>query len=75
MSVLSRGLFFHFRPLPEDAMKYAREDTHYLLYIYANMSNQLLKKANGKTNLLESVYSRTTDICKKVKDDLFLGFW
>ena len=29
------------RPIPAEMMHYAREDTHYLLYIYDMMRNQL----------------------------------
>lgn len=54
------------RPLPESAVKYAREDTHYLLYIYQLMRNELIEHANGKTNLLEAVFDRSRDTCKKV---------
>lgn len=31
------------RPLPPDMLKYAREDTHYLLYIYDRMRADLLE--------------------------------
>ena len=37
------------RPIPSEMMRYAREDTHYLLYIYDLMLNELLEsglKAN-----------------------------
>lgn len=54
------------RPLPESALKYAREDTHYLLYIYQKMRNALIENANGKSNLLEAVYDRSRETCKKV---------
>ncbi|XP_067005258.2 exosome complex component 10 homolog [Anabrus simplex] len=53
------------RPLPEELMNYAREDTHYLLYIYDVMKNALLDAANGKKNLLLSVIQRSTELCKK----------
>ncbi|XP_049945111.1 exosome component 10 isoform X1 [Schistocerca serialis cubense] len=53
------------RPLPEELVKYAREDTHYLLYVYDLMKNELLERANGNTNLLLSVIQRSTEICKK----------
>lgn len=33
------------RPLPEEMIKYAREDTHYLLYCYDVLKNQLIKKS------------------------------
>ncbi|XP_046613866.1 exosome component 10 [Neodiprion virginianus] len=54
------------RPLPEELMKYAREDTHYLLYIKDNLMNALLEQANGQSNILKAVYDRSTDVCKKI---------
>ena len=33
------------RPLPEDMLKYARSDTHFLLYIYDNLRNALLDRS------------------------------
>jgi exosome complex exonuclease RRP6 len=33
------------RPLPADFLKYAREDTHYLLYLYDRMRNALLNSS------------------------------
>ncbi|XP_058793468.1 exosome component 10 isoform X2 [Phymastichus coffea] len=53
------------RPLPEELMKYARDDTHYLLYLKDVLTNQLIDVANGQTNVLKAVYGRSTDICKK----------
>lgn len=53
------------RPLPEELMLYARQDTHYLLYIYDMLTNMLIEKANGKINWLENVYQLSTDICSK----------
>jgi len=32
-------------PLPDDMLKYAREDTHYLLFIYDCMRKELLNAA------------------------------
>ncbi|KAM9972782.1 hypothetical protein ACTFIR_012151 [Dictyostelium discoideum] len=34
------------RKLPEEMIKYAREDTHYLLYIYDRLRNELISKGN-----------------------------
>ena len=48
-------------------MRYAREDTHYLLYIYDRMHSELLTRANGQTNLLLSVIDRSRQICSKVR--------
>ncbi|XP_071875872.1 exosome component Rrp6 [Bombus fervidus] len=53
------------RPLPEKLMKYAREDTHYLLYIKDLLKNSLIDVANGQINILKAVYDRSTEICKK----------
>ena len=53
------------RPLPEELQKYAREDTHYLLYIKDILRNALIDLANGQMNILKSVYDRSTDICRK----------
>ncbi|XP_063988602.1 exosome complex component 10 homolog [Diachasmimorpha longicaudata] len=54
------------RPLPEELMKYAREDTHYLLYIKDILTNALIEAAHGQTNILRAVYDRSTDICKRI---------
>lgn len=53
------------RPLPEELIDYARQDTHYLLYIYDNMRNDLVRKSNEGNNLIRSVYQASTEICKK----------
>lgn len=54
------------RPLPEELKKYAREDTHYLIYIYQMLKIDLLEKANGQTNLLAAVIKNSTEIAKRV---------
>lgn len=53
------------RPLPLELMKYAREDTHYLLYIKDMLKNELIDAANGKSNILKAVYDQSTEICKR----------
>lgn len=53
------------RPLPDELIEYARQDTHHLLYIYDLLRQELLNKANGKTNLLLNVYKLSTDVCMK----------
>lgn len=53
------------RPLPQELTKYAREDTHYLLYIKDMLRNSLIQVANGKTNILKAIYGRSTEVCKK----------
>jgi len=54
------------RPLPEDFLLYARMDTHYLLYIYDCLKNDLLHRSNEQKNILMSVFQRSTQICLKV---------
>lgn len=54
------------RPLPAEMIKYAREDTHYLLYIYDCMKNDLLQKGNEVKNLLHAAFQRSKVICFKV---------
>ncbi|CAF1590533.1 unnamed protein product [Adineta ricciae] len=51
------------RPLPEEYCRYAREDTHYLLYIYDLLRNRLLEKS---TQLLKSVYEKSKIVCQKL---------
>lgn len=53
------------RPLPAELIKYAREDTHYLLHIKDMLKNELIEMANGKSNILKAVYDRSTDLCKQ----------
>ncbi|KAL2481805.1 Polynucleotidyl transferase [Abeliophyllum distichum] len=54
------------RPLPHEMIRYAREDTHYLLYIYDVMRMTLLTSSaeseSSDPPLLE-VYKRSYDIC------------
>ena len=54
------------RPLPLEMVRYAREDTHYLLYICDRLHNELIKSGNANSNLLQSVYTRSKDVCLKV---------
>ncbi|KRT78455.1 hypothetical protein AMK59_8439 [Oryctes borbonicus] len=60
------------RPLPEELINYAREDTHYLIYLYEVLKNELLKQGNGQDNILKSVIQKSTEICKKVRNNLNL---
>lgn len=53
------------RPLPLEMVRYAREDTHYLLYISDRLHNELIKSGNANSNLLQSVYTRSKDVCLK----------
>ena len=47
------------RRIPEDMLKYAREDTHYLLFIYDCMRKDLLAAAKDQNpnTFLKSVWS------------------
>lgn len=57
------------RPLPSEMMKYAREDTHYLLYIYDVMRTELLSLDAGDGSCdapLIEVYKRSYDICMQM---------
>lgn len=37
------------RPLPDEMLRYARSDTHFLLYIYDNLRNALLDRSKSKS--------------------------
>jgi len=50
------------RPLPAEMIRYAREDTHYLLYVYDLLRNQLISRGNELNNMLRLVYTKSTDI-------------
>ncbi|GAB7356332.1 hypothetical protein MBLNU459_g7125t1 [Dothideomycetes sp. NU459] len=54
------------RPLPEEMFDYARSDTHFLLYIYDNMRNELLAKSdfsipNHEKDKIHDVLTRSRD--------------
>lgn len=51
------------RPLPDEMIKYAREDTHYLLHIYDLMRERLLSASSNEDDHLLEVYKRSYDIC------------
>ena len=53
------------RPLTADLLKYAREDTHYLLHVCDLMRNDLLAKGNMQPGLLRTVYERSKLVCLK----------
>ncbi|KAE9599659.1 hypothetical protein Lal_00045827 [Lupinus albus] len=57
------------RPLPDVMLRYGREDTHYLLYIYDVMRIKLLalsKESESSDNPLVEVYKRSYDVCMKL---------
>jgi len=43
--------------------RYAREDTHYLLYIYDLMRQRLQKESTFENDLLLEVHKRSNEIC------------
>ena len=53
------------RPLPPEMERYAREDTHYLLYIYDRMRNELLRRSTSNGNLLRATLNWSTEVCLK----------
>ncbi|XP_041986609.1 exosome component 10 isoform X2 [Aricia agestis] len=50
------------RPLPEELIKYARMDTHYLIYIWRQMKAQLLESGSDDPHLLLSVFEESRAI-------------
>uniref|UniRef100_A0A8B9E0Y1 Exosome complex component 10 n=1 Tax=Anser cygnoides TaxID=8845 RepID=A0A8B9E0Y1_ANSCY len=53
------------RPLPEEMIQYARDDTHYLLYIYDKVREALWERGNEQPTQLQIVWQRSRDICLK----------
>jgi exosome complex exonuclease RRP6 len=58
------------RPIPDEMLRYAREDTHYLLYIYDVMIQELVEKgmrANSQNphQYLIQVLHKSTALCFK----------
>ncbi|KAF4397113.1 hypothetical protein G4B88_008959 [Cannabis sativa] len=54
------------RPLPKEMLRYAREDTHYLLHIYDLMRMKLLslsKESESSEISLQEVYKRSYELC------------
>lgn len=53
------------RPLPEQLLKYAQQDTHYLLYIYDMLVNDLLQMSNEQPTLVKGVFHDSKILCLK----------
>ena len=53
------------RPLPQEMLQYAREDTHYLLYIWDCMRNELLA-APAASELMKQVLDRSRGLCTRL---------
>ncbi|KAK6209071.1 Mitochondrial distribution and morphology protein 35 [Pestalotiopsis sp. IQ-011] len=52
------------RPIPEEMFYYARSDTHYLLYVYDLLRNELNRQSNPENpeeNIIENVLERSKD--------------
>ena len=62
------NICYRSRPIPEELLTYARQDTHYLVYIYERMRNELLRKGNNDQNLLLSVINRSKEVALKVSE-------
>ena len=52
------------RPLPQEMVNYAREDVHYLIYIYEKMKQDLKTKGAGE-DLLTAVWNNSRLVCLK----------
>lgn len=61
---LQNNADWRIRPLPPNLTCYARQDTHYLLYVYDIMRNLLIERDSGNTRMLDGVYNVSRDICK-----------
>jgi len=72
------------RPLPSEMVKYARQDTHYLLYIYDCMRNDIMnyKRVSGNNSnsgnnsagqeMMRDVYYQSRDLClRRYEKELF----
>jgi len=55
------------RPLEDVMLKYAREDTHFLLYIYDVMREELIEKSlmtsGNRSSQVIAVMKRSAEIC------------
>jgi exosome complex exonuclease RRP6 len=56
------------RPLPKELFEYARADTHFLLYVYDNMRNELVEKSdfsNPEKNRVQDVLRNSKETSLK----------
>eukprot|EP00347_Sterkiella_histriomuscorum_P018705 403344491 len=58
------------RPIPEEMLKYAREDTHYLLYVYDLMRKELIQNAvkqnaSNPLSMYRQVLIKSNQLCQK----------
>jgi exosome complex exonuclease RRP6 len=54
------------RPLPQELLDYARSDTHYLMYIYDNMRNELIEKSDF--SIPDQEKDKVHDVCQRSKE-------
>ena len=47
-------------------VEYARDDTHYLLYIYDRMRNELVRRGGDDNQLLHSVLKQSQGVCLRL---------
>ena len=47
------------RPLPKGMFDYARSDTHFLLYVYDHLRNELLENSSAGANLVDYVHDQS----------------
>ena len=45
---------------------YARDDTHYLLYIYDRMRNELIRRGDETNHVLRDVLARSQEVCLRL---------
>ncbi|XP_067226929.1 exosome component 10 isoform X1 [Chanodichthys erythropterus] len=53
------------RPLPDEMLKYAQADTHYLLYVYDRVRTDLYNAGNGQPALIQQVWAKSRDLSLK----------
>ncbi|GAB2263701.1 hypothetical protein Droror1_Dr00025835 [Drosera rotundifolia] len=59
------------RPLPSEMLRYARDDTHYLLYIYDLLRAKLLstpRESEESDTPIVEVYNRSYNLCMQLYD-------
>jgi len=57
------------RPLPKEMVAYAQADTHYLLFVYDKLTNELKQKStvpvHNPSNEIKAVLDQSRDLCLK----------
>ncbi|KAG1138973.1 hypothetical protein G6F37_012357 [Rhizopus arrhizus] len=60
------------RPLPQEMLMYARADTHFLLYIYDCLRNELLSASSHGANLMQNCLQRSNEVAlQKYDKDIY----